>query len=151
MNILRKQDLSITYWLKGIFSSMPSIQIVDGFPDATMTLPTVSIEAQPIVGLPFELGNRISLKQRFWIVDAFAQNKAQRDEIAGLIIDSIEYGIPVYNYDQGFPPGVSPSQIGALEVDDLRVSPIRVFPELQEKMYWRVSVSFTTIYHPITS
>lgn len=151
MNILRKQDLSITYWLKGVFSSIPAIQIVDGFPDATMTLPTISIEAEPIIGIPFELGNRKSLKQRFWIIDAFAQNKAQRDEIVGLIIDSIEDGISVYDYDQGFPPGVSPSKIGALEVSDLRVSPIRVFPELQEKMYWRASVSFTTIYHPITS
>lgn len=151
MNILRKQDLSIAYWLKDLFTSIPAITVVDGFPDAGMVLPTVSIEAQPIYGLPFELGNRVSLKRRFWTVDAFAQNKAQRDEIVGLVVDAIEYGIPVYDYDEGFPPGVSPTKLGALEVNDLRINPIRVFPELQEKMYWRASISFTTIYHPISS
>jgi len=42
----------------------------------------------------------------------FAQTKAQRDEIGYRILDSLEQCIPVYDYDEGFPPDTTPTNLG---------------------------------------
>ena len=152
MHLLRKQDLSIYYFLRDdVFALYDFVNIEDGFPDKELELPTVSIEALDISPLIFELGNRVGRKDRFWTMDIFAQQKAQRDEFGYLIIDELENGIPVYDYDEGFPPDVSPTQLGALDVRDIRATPVIIFPDIQEKLYWRMSIAFSTIYHPLTS
>lgn len=152
MHLLRKQDLSIYYFLRDdVFALYDFVNIEDGFPDKELELPTVSIEALDISPLIFELGNRVGRKDRFWTMDIFAQQKAQRDEFGYLIIDELENGIPVYDYDEGFPPDVSPTQLGALDVEDIRATPVIIFPEIQEKLYWRMSIMFSTVYHPLTS
>ena len=152
MHLLRKQDLSIYYFLRDdVFALYDFVNIEDGFPDKELELPTVSIEALDISPLIFELGNRVGRKDRFWTMDIFAQQKAQRDEFGYLIIDELENGIPVYDYDEGFPPDVSPTQLGALDVRDIRATPVMIFPDIQEKLYWRMSIAFSTVYHPLTS
>jgi len=151
MHLLRKQDLSIYYFLKDtVFASHSFVNIEDGYPDGELQLPTVSIEALDIDPTIYELGNRVGRKDRLWVIDIFATNKAQRDEFAYLVIDQLESGIPVYDYDEGFPPP-TPTQLGALDVRNIRATPVIIFPELQEKLYWRMSIVFSTIYHPLTS
>jgi hypothetical protein len=152
VHLLRKQDLSIYYFLQDdVFGSYDFVNIEDGFPESELQLPTVSVEALDINPTVFELGNRVGRKDRLWAIDIFAQQKAQRDEFGYLIIDELENGIPVYDYDEGFPPSVSPTQLGALDVRDIRASPVVIFPEIQEKLYWRINVIFSTVYHPLTS
>lgn len=150
MHVLRKQDLSIYYFLKDVvFSGYAFVNVADGYPGADLTPPTVSIEAYDVELTPYELGNRVGLRDRAWVIDVFATNKAQRDEFQFLVLDELENGIPVYDYDEGFPPSVTPSKIGTLEPINIRSSIVTIFPEIQEKIYWRASISFLTDYHPI--
>ncbi len=150
MHLLRKQDLSIYYFLKDdVFASYDFVNVADGYPDADIQLPTVSIEALDINPIEFELGNRVGRKDRLWVIDVYATNKAQRDEFAYLIVDELENGIPVYDYDEGFPPP-TPTQLGALDVRNIRANPVVIFPDIEEKLYWRESIVFSTVYHPLT-
>jgi len=150
MHLLRKQDLSIYYFLKDdVFASYDFVNITDGYPDADIQLPTISIEALDIDPIGIELGNRVGRKDRLWVMDVHATNKAQRDEFTYLIIDEIEIGIPVYDYDENFPPP-TPTQLGALDVRDIRATPVIIFPQIEEKLYWRMSIVFSTVYHPLT-
>lgn len=150
MFLERKQDLSIYYWLKdNVFSAYPTVNVEDGYPEEDLNLPVVAVVNLPIILDPRELGTRKGLRVRGWRLEVYANNKAQRDEMSSIIIDTIENGIPVYDYDEGFPPDVSPSQLGTMLPSDIEVVPVRIFPELVEKLYWKVSVQFTTEYETI--
>lgn len=145
MQLYRKIDLSIYYWL---VATVPSaVNVEDGFPTGSLTLPTVSITSLDVRGTPFELGG-CDLDNMFWRVDTFAANKAQRDELAYIVYKELEAGVPIYDYDEGFPPGVSPTQIGTLIVSKRNLKTIHVFADLVEKLYWRSSVTFFTYYEP---
>lgn len=151
MHLLRKQDLSIYYFLRDtVFGDYDFVNVEDGFPDKDLELPTVTIEALDLTPLQYELGNRVGKKDRFWAIDVFATNKAQRDEFAYLTIDNLENGICVYDYDENFPPP-TPTQLGRLDTQSIRATPVIIFPELQEKMYWRMNITFLTEYHQLTS
>jgi hypothetical protein len=149
MFLERKQDLSIYYWLKDLMLPYPMIAVNDGYPATDLQLPSVTIETQDIKLLENELGNRHGLRERLWIIDVIGTSKAQRDEITSIVLNDIETGIPVYDYDMGFPPAVSPTQLGLLRPYDLDVRTVRIFPELTEKMYWRNAIRFLTIYNAI--
>lgn len=142
MQLYRKLDLSIYYWL---IDTVPSaVNVEDGFPTGSLTLPTVSITSLDVRGTPFELGG-CDLDNMFWRVDTFAANKAQRDELAYIVYKALEQGIPVYNYDLGF---ISPPQIGTLVVSKRIMKTIHVFADLVEKLYWRSGITFFTYYEP---
>jgi hypothetical protein len=146
MGLERKQDLSIYYWLVGLFAPISSsIKIEDGFPGDKLTLPTISIEGDNIRLRPLELGNRRGKRQRIWTIDVFAKNKAQRDEMTTTVLDDIETGIVVYDYDQGFPP-ISVPQIGTLLPFDIDVSTVRMFDQMMENLYWRNAIRFLSEY-----
>ena len=146
MRQTRKEDLSIYYWLVGL---MPTwVNVVDGFPLEDFEPPTVSIEMMPTKGMPYELGGAEQLHQ-FWRIDVFGKNKTQRDEYAGLIFDELENNIPVYDYDEGFPPTVSPTQLGVLKCWDRQDVPVYTFKELVRELYWRRSITFWTYFETI--
>lgn len=145
MRLNIKLDRSIYYWLISLVNN--SVHVEDGFPTGNLTLPTVSITALDIEGVPFELGGT-DLSWYFWRIDIFAKNKNQRDDLAYQIFDHVEGNIPVYDYDEGFPPP-TPSQIGILIVKKRKLKPIHVFENLVEKLYWRSSITFFTTYQPI--
>jgi hypothetical protein len=147
MHLHRKEDLSIYYFLVDLFSAYPFVNVADGFPDEDLELPVVSVEALDIGSPPFELGDRHGLRDRLWLIDVLALNKAQRDEFTYLIMDSLEDGVAVNDYDEGFPPDVTPTKIGALDVRDLSSTVVVIFPEIQEKLYWRMSINFATTFN----
>jgi len=149
MNIERKKDLSIYYWLTNLFSTAPFVKIEDGFPVSDLQVPCVSVESQQLVLNPLELGNHHGYRRVLYRIDVFAENKSQRDEMGYRILDNIEDVIPVYDYDEGFPPSVSPTQIGVLLTDDIKMQIIRVNPNLVSKLYWRAAVTFTALYQTI--
>ena len=138
----RKEDLSLYYWLKNLFLTTSYITIVDGFPTDNLVLPTISVDAVSIDPRPHELGNRTRVNTRVWRIDVFAKNKSQRDEIGYKILNGLIDPIPVYDYDEGFPPDVSPTQIGTLFIGDRRMEIIRVLPELVETLYYRATITF---------
>jgi hypothetical protein len=145
MELERKWDLSVVYWLKGLFSATP-VNIVDSYPTGKMILPTVSVDFDNISTYMLELGSRQRAKLGSWTIDIYAKTKSQRDEIAFKILSALDEKISVYDYDAGFPPSVTPGQIGCLDPDDTSMQIIRVIPELVEELYYRAVVNFTAEY-----
>lgn len=142
MDLHRKLDLSIYYWL---VDQVPSaITVVDGFPKAELVLPTVSITSLDLTAMPFELGGN-DLNHDMWRIDVFAKNVAQRDELAYLLFEALQCNIPVYDYAVGFPPTTIP-RIGLLVVERRTLRPIYVFEDLVDKLYWRTSITFFSHY-----
>ncbi len=155
MLISRKIDLSLYYYLDGLLPSL--VNVYDGYPvdkdgrpSGDLTLPAVAVERQPIIMEPFELAGK-RLARYFYVIDIYGLNKAQRDDIAYTIQDDLDdNNVKVYDYDEGFPPSVSPSQIGTLVIDsDIRSMPVYVFPELSPTEYWRAVVDFAGYYSAI--
>ena len=115
-----------------------------------MVLPSVAVEGEELFLKDKEMGNRRGRKLRLWSLDVYGSNKEQRDEIVGILFNNLDAigVISVYDYDEGFPPSVSPTQLGVLKVDkeSVTVTPIRIFPDLVEKLYWRSRIRFITEY-----
>ena len=140
MYIERIEDLSVYYFLKDKFPE-DFITIVDGFPEGSLVLPTIAVEAGKIDVVEYELGNKVGLRVRRWYIDIYAKNKSQRDEFGYRLLDVLKDGIPVYNYDEGFPPLVSPAKIGTLIVLSKSYNPIKINEDVVEKLYFRASIS----------
>ena len=135
----RLEDLSVYYFLKDKFSES-FINIVDGFPEEKLTLPTIAVEAGKIDVEEFELGNRVGLRIRKWYIDIYAKNKSQRDEFGYRLLDVLKDGISVYNYDEGFPPSVTPTNIGHLQILAKSYDPIKISADVVEKLYYRATI-----------
>jgi hypothetical protein len=144
MHLQRKIDLSIYYWLR----HLDWLTINDGYPEADLQLPSITVESDVIRPVEYEMGNRDRLNERLWVLDVIGKNKDQRDELSYKTLEELNTGIPVYDYDEGFPPSVSPTQLGLLRATDITAMPVRIFPELVEKMYWRTSIRFYSEYNP---
>lgn len=149
MLLERKEDLSVIYFIKDLFSGTSTINVVDGFPVEGLTIPCIAVEAKRIDTAKFELGDKKRVQIRAWYIDVFAQNKSQRDEIAYTILNALESCIPVYDYDEGFPPTVTPTRLSCMNTEDLRLDIVRVMPQLVDKLYWRATVSFTAVENTI--
>jgi len=145
----RKQDRSIYYWLKNLFN-YPNFHIVDGYPEGELELPTIAIDFEDLRRRPHEIGNRVGESYIFWSIDIYAETKDQRDEIGFRIIKELENKIPVYDYDEGFPPLVSPTEIGVLDPEEIRLKIIKVIPDFVDKLFYRAQVMFITRYEQKT-
>ena len=148
MDIQTKQDRSVYYWLVDLFSDAPFINIVDEYTGGDLTPPTVAVKTGVMNGVPFELGNKLTKDYKIWFIDIYAKNVTQRNDFAYRVYNAINQGIPVYDYDEGFPPDVAPTQLGALNLVEKKHTPIEVIPELPEKMYWRGQVTLFLEYSP---
>jgi hypothetical protein len=147
----RKEDLSVYYYVEDLFSDVLDFtDIVDGFPTQELQIPTIAIESDWINTSEWELGNRNRILLRTWYVDVFAKNKTQRDEFMYRLLHGFEECIPVYDYDEGFPPDVYPTELGCLNVENLTADIVRVSPRLVDKLYYRATVSFTAVYNQLT-
>ena len=140
MFLERKESLSLVYLIKDLFSGTSYVNVVDEFPEDQLTLPTIAIDIDTIELVPFEIGNREGRRIRRWFIDIFANTKSQRDEIGYKILNELKNGIVVYNYDEGFPPDVTPSIESHLGIVSRRMKVIKVFSELVEKMYYRATI-----------
>lgn len=142
----RIEDLSVYYWTKNLFSDVTWVTIVDGFPTVDLIIPSIAIEALDLDDTPGELGNPIGITSRRFSIDVFTVNKSQRDEFGYRIVNALKSSkkIRVYNYDEGFPPDVSPSELACLTVRDIHYENIRILPELVSPLYYRASVTFLT-------
>lgn len=145
----RKEDISVYYWLKNLFADAPYVNIVDEFPTTILTLPTIAVDVDFIDTEPFELGNSVRHKTRYYAFDIFANNKTQRNEFAYRLLHELEESIIVYNYDEGFPPDVTPTQLGCLVPTEIKVEVLPVFPELVDKLYYRATVFLTASFNQL--
>jgi hypothetical protein len=139
----KKEELSLVYFLKGLF---PTIKVVDEFPDSILSLPTISVDWDDLTGYQIELGNRHLAQERTWYIDIFCETKEKRKDFAYKIFNELQEGVPVYDYDMGFPPGVSPTQLGSLVPLSLRIRKINPIPELIDELYWRATIILVATY-----
>jgi hypothetical protein len=155
MNFNRKVDLSVYYYLQDLLPAL--VNVYDGYPvDETgqpfgnLVLPAVASDRQPIELVPYELAG-LRLARYSYIIDIYGKNKAQRDDIAYTIQTNLdEYNIPVNDYDEGFPPAVTPTQLGSLIIDGtVRNRVVYVFPRLSPLEYWRAVIDFTGYFSPL--
>lgn len=145
MEQIRKEHLSIYYWLVDLLPSF--VTVTREFPlDEDLVLPSVSVTSEPGKGVPFELGGSDQTR-RMWNIHIFTKNIGQRDDYTSLIFRSLEDCITVYDYDQGFPPDSIP-QLGSLMIENRSYKPVRVYEDLVRKMYWRGLVNFESYYEP---
>jgi hypothetical protein len=156
MQLSRKVDLSVYYYVKDYLETLTDlVTVVDGYPvdydgspDGELVLPTVAVERRPIKIVPYQLGGPSPTAEYSYSLDVFAKTKAQCDDIAYMLQAELDdNNIAVYDYDEGFPPDVSPTQIGALiltgPIENRRVY---VFPEITPLLYWRAVVDFMGYY-----
>jgi hypothetical protein len=144
MLIYRLEDLSIYFFIKDMFLDAPNIEIVDSFPEEILTIPTISIDAGRLKEESFELGNRDRIRIRTWYIDIFAKNKAQRDDFGYRILDQSKNGINIYDYNEGFPPSVTPSRIEHMDVLSISYEPIPVILDEVQPLYFRGQVILVT-------
>jgi len=137
--------LSIYYWLTDLFSDASYVNIEDGFPTGNLEIPTVSVEGDIIDLKSLEMGNKNRVFKRIWFIEIFANNKSQRDDFSYRVLTALQDVIPVYDYDEGFPPP-TPTKLGVLDALTIRGTPVQIFPEMTEKLYYRFSISFTAEY-----
>lgn len=152
MELESLQNKSMYYWLKGILAPYPIVNVTDDYPDQELQLPTVVIQGEDVALFEFEQGSRRRIGKYLWVIDIYASNKSQRDELASKIIRNIDtYGyMDVYDYNEGFPPATSPTKLGNMSIiGEVRVSKIKSLPSLMEKLYWRTAIRFYTEYNSL--
>ena len=146
MDLLRNQDTSIIYWLQDLFEDASFVTVTSEYKDEELTLPTVALETQIADGSVFELGNPNIAIERIYNIHIYANNITQRNDYAYKIFRELNCKIPVYNYNEGFPPTDSPSRTGTLLYAGARVITGYVNPELVDKMYYLSTVRYTAVY-----
>lgn len=151
LELLRKQDLSVYYWLSDLFTDSPFISIKSEYESSELTPPSIAIETGVSDGEVYELGNRNILISRIYYFDINANNISQRNDYAYKIFSSLhQNAIPVYDYDEGFPPGVSPTQIGNLLYRQSRITPLYIDTSENESSYFRSVVMYMANYETRT-
>ena len=150
MVIERLQDLSVYYKFKEILTPYPFVSVVDEFPTGEFVkgdLPRVSVEGLSFTSRSFELGNPLLQNHRMWKINVFAGNSTQRSDLLYFLNASIQVAIPVYDYNEGFPPTVTnQTQVGALGVPSTSTEIIRVHSQLVTTLYWRGELKIVTEY-----
>lgn len=142
----RKELLSIYYWVRDLFPDF--VNVTREYPEGELVLPTIAVVTLPVKTVPLQLGSDDQLDISEWAIYVFAQNVGQRDDYISIIHRSAKHSICVYDYDQGFPPNVSPTEIGSLYVRDRSKKPVRVFEDLVKKKYWLGVVLLATYFNP---
>jgi hypothetical protein len=146
------EDYSVFYYVKSVFDPL-GIPVVDEFPATNLIVPCVSVEVDDITPFVGEMGNVHRVYRRVYFIDFYAKNKAQRQQMGYIMMHALELAIPVFDYNGGFPPESSPSQIGCLQVEDIRMRRILVAPELVSetvsKFYYRSIISFETYFNKL--
>lgn len=137
-----KEDTSVMAFIEDLFEDYTFVNIVSEFPESNLTIPTIAVSIGKATIEQFELGNRDGRRIRQYHIDVFTSSMVQRNEFGYLILDSLKNGIVVYNYNEGFPPEVSPSVAEHLQVVSRHFIPVKIQPELVEKLYYRATVSF---------
>ena len=144
MLIYRLEDLSVNYWVRGIFQPFAFVNIVDEFPSTIVEVPTISIVEGKLAEEEFELGNSEGIRIRRYFIDIFAVTKQQRKDFGYKLLSECKKGIKVYDYNEGFPPSASPSQINHLSIINRTFEPIDVIPQQNELLYYRGQLMIIT-------
>lgn len=143
----RLQDISLYYFIKELLGNQ--VNVVDGFPKEELkleNLPTVAVENRRARFDFFELGSKDSIVTRGFIIYIYAATKTQRDDLAYRIAKALRNPVGVYNYDEGFPPDVTPTKIGALTPKNIELVIAQIDPTLVKTFFYRAEVHYNAQY-----
>ena len=145
MSIYRLEDLSMNYFVRNLLSAFTNITIVNEFPKQILQVPTISVVNGKLIEEQYELGNRSSgVRTRRWFIDIFGSNVSQRDDFAYRVLANTDNGIDVSDYNEGFPPSVSPTVINRLSTISKSYEPLDIPIGDNEKLYYRGQIILIT-------
>jgi len=148
MLVERLQDISVVNYIKEIVPD--SVKVVDGFPEKPITekdIPIIAVENRTAEFNRLELGTNVSIVTRGWIIYVYAKNKTQRDHLAYLVGGNLfKNKVPVYDYNQGFPPDVDPDQIGCLEPKRVSIKIPQIDPSQVSMLYRIADIYYSATY-----
>lgn len=138
------EDMSIVSYLKSAFSAYPFVSVIMGFQVNNLTVPSVSIHPLKIDCPPIEIGNGQTDRIRVYQINIYANSDIQRSQFSYTVLNLLDGKIPVYNYNEGFPPDNSPSIIDYLNITEKQLEFYPVYPELVDDLYYRTVIDFVT-------
>lgn len=95
-----------------------------GLTEVEVVLPVVVFDYSNQYGVAFELGSNDATNRSF-LVQIFANNSVERDELSQLFYEYLrDNNIAIYNYNAGFPPDVTPTKVGILDIDNVGLTPV---------------------------
>jgi len=142
------------FFIKGLIGSYVT-RIVDGYPyteieSGTLVVPSASIEHRQTSEEGGELG--ACWYRRSWVVDIFAVNDTQRDELGSLVFNGLNLAVPIKDFSSGFNKDTGKSILGAdlrviewVSPEDRVLRPAYGFDLYAKVKYWRVSVTYSTV------
>ena len=138
-----------------------TVGVIDGYPYDLLNnsnaedeqLPVVAVEYLDGVPVPYELGGTRQ-KVRSFSIHILGASDSERDDLAGLIANSLEYSVPVTDYRGGMPlnfDGTKNSSftptvidnVGRIEFDNVKDRVNRVKNPTYAQRHWSI-VTFIT-------
>ena len=111
-----------------------------------IVLPVVAIDSGYQNEYPYELGSGPGTARQF-IISIFGRERGETDDLSQQIYEWFrDNNISLNNYNEGFPPTVTPTQVGTIEVDRVSLVPINIYdsPNVADKHRRDVSFLATT-------
>jgi hypothetical protein len=104
----------------------PTSKNVGQSPDTEVVLPIVVVEFLNQTPQPIGIGERDGTIRPF-LISVLGDSAANAQDIAQEIYSALdEEDITLNDYNQGFPPDITPSGVGVIRVDGLNLSPVMI-------------------------
>lgn len=156
-----KENLDTSGWGSGGYYQNNVVTLMDSYPnddeinhivvtptgmaESEIVLPIVALEYADQNELPFELGNK-SGTMRSFIVSVLGREEGETDDLAQQIFEWFRnYRISINNYNEGFPPEVTPTVIGNIDAENIKMVPVRVIgsPDVADR--YRQEITFNVM------
>lgn len=131
----RSLEYSIITHLRGLLPA--EVVILDDDPETPLVTSSIVVSCARKVKRPFQHGS-FEIDRYSWSVYIYANSKAERDYLTGVVYDNIEAGIPVVALDT--------TPTGTLLVSNIAASLVTMPIKAVEKLRYRALISFDTIF-----
>ena len=148
MELFRKVELSMYYYIKNKVDTRVGAGIVTtelDYPNmeelgTKLLPPLVAVMCSATSDWDAELGN-LAPKTFEWFIEIYTLDKGQRADLLSIVWEALNEGITINDYDAGF---TSPPSLGTMVPRDRNSRSAPFFESLNEILYWRAVLSFST-------
>ena len=117
-----------------------------GMADSEIVLPVVVIEMTEQNEAAYQLGSKPA-NTRSFVVSILGREKAEAKDISQQIYEWFQdNNVDLNNYNEGFPPNVYPNKVGTIEIDNVRLVPVRIIgsPDISDRHRYEVMFTATS-------